>query len=200
MSLPNGRYYILYDADREARHVFRTKAEDLSLLPKRIFALPRGVHGRSWNLENKGGGVVDLEANGAPTGVTPRSPADGPYAFLITELARTIGWRIEKAEGEDDRGYIITTNDGEFAWTVTGRSAGPSGNVVGLEPKDGSPRQVFLFVKDSNSNSRGGYDEDDDDDYSSPRAIRKTVHREKEHVPQSRFGYKRNGRSRNFCD
>ncbi|EGX49927.1 hypothetical protein AOL_s00076g568 [Orbilia oligospora ATCC 24927] len=199
MSLPNGRYYILYDADREARHVFRAPAEDLSLLPKRIFALPRGVRGHNWKLENKGGGVVDLEADGAPTGVTPRRTDDGPYAFLIIELARTIGWKIEKAEGGDDRGYIITTNDGELAWTVTDRAAGIRGNVIGLEPKDGSPRQVFLFVKDSNS--YGGYDDGDgDDDYFPSRAIRKPAHREKEHVPQSRFGSKRNGRGRNFCD
>ncbi|KAF3215112.1 hypothetical protein TWF192_001554 [Orbilia oligospora] len=195
MSLSNGRYYLLYDFDRGARHVSRAPSEDFSLLPKHIFALPRG-----WKLENRGDGVVDLESGGAPTGVAPQNPDDGPYAFLIPGFPGTIGWRIEKAESEDDRAYTITIKNADFAWTVSDQGAGPRGNRIVLEPKSDSPRQVFLFVKDSNSNGYGGYDEYDDDDYSSSRAIRKPARGEKEHVPQSRFGYKRNGRGRNFCD
>ncbi|KAK6510478.1 hypothetical protein TWF506_009584 [Arthrobotrys conoides] len=196
MSLHNGRYYIYIHpgADRPARSVFRSRSEDLSLLPKRIFALPAGVTGETWELANSSGGSINLTANEALTGVTPQSPDDGPYAFLLVELAHTIGWKIEKVEGADNRRYIITTKDGELAWTLTDHEDYARGIVIGLEPKNGSPRQVFTFVESK------GYAYDDEDYFLSGASRKPAYNKEKEYVPQSRFGYKRNGRGRNFCD
>ncbi|KAK6511793.1 hypothetical protein TWF481_000699 [Arthrobotrys musiformis] len=195
MALESGKYSILYDADGDQRQVFRGAIEDRSFGPKAIYAYHRGRKApQPWELEKTGSRSIDLKALGAPTGVWEDK---GPLAFLLQDQADSYGWKLERARGLDDRRYIITTNNGELAWTVTEGAGNPNGDLIVLRPKDGSARQVFIFVRESGGDDDYLYG---DDEYFPSGASQKHGRERKEQAPQlSRFGYKRRGRGQNFC-
>ncbi|KAK6335178.1 hypothetical protein TWF718_010615 [Orbilia javanica] len=187
MSLGNGKYFILYETNGDVRQVSRGRVEDLSLGPKSIFVLHQGQKANSWTLENKSNGSVSLESALAPSGVYRDNT--GPFAFPLPNLAVSLGWKLEKVNGSDNQQYIITTKDGSLAWTVSDKS-GFNGDYVLLQPKDGSSKQVFTFVKDLN---------DYYENYFVSEASR-NPEREGDRVPQSQFGYRRKGRGQRYCD
>ncbi|KAF3928763.1 hypothetical protein ABW21_db0201530 [Orbilia brochopaga] len=100
MSITEGNYYIV-SSEFGHREVSRAIAEDKSLLPKAIWALPIGAraHG-SWKVKEMGDGEYELVVGGTPTGIDRYGR--GPLAFFIRDMAKETGWHIERVSS----GYI----------------------------------------------------------------------------------------------
>ncbi|KAK6527293.1 hypothetical protein TWF281_010480 [Arthrobotrys megalospora] len=138
MPLEHGLYKIYYGPDG-SREVGRYPIEDLSLLPKQVYALDDGVRSAApWVVEkNSDGNSNTLRALGAKTGTDGR----GGYivALLIEEMGTVGHWVLTERPQHGSHVFTIEDSSSGNAW-------------VGVE-EDGRTRIHVKPLQDSNNPS-----------------------------------------------
>ncbi|KAK7692459.1 hypothetical protein QCA50_004084 [Cerrena zonata] len=138
-TLENGVYAITNNAGN--RHVGRFPIEELTLLPKPLMALPRGVEGPNFMIQRSDKGY-NIKTFGAPTGVWRNSVS----AFLL-EADKSQDWIITAQRQHGENVYTIERPERGVGWVVD-EEEGPKGSQVYVKPlssaKNQSPQSQFL--------------------------------------------------------
>jgi len=138
MSLNNG-IYIIQSKVSNGAHIGRFMIEDLSLLPKRIHALPQGIQAPHLIIHKLDNGKYTIKAGGAPTGVV-----DGRLFALLIDIHPATEWKIESSGGNV---YEISDGAGNY-WTVPSDDGDSRGPHVSVGQKRGDASQFILVQID----------------------------------------------------
>jgi len=149
MSLDTGTYIISIATNDTPQpvQIGRAPIEDLSLLPKAIYALPTGIQANTpWIIQKNDDGSYTLRATHATIGTF--EGRDGLFALLIEEIGTPLTWVFKEQSGYGPNAYSIVTKDGSQKWRV-GDENTHFGKKMTLQSADTSKdsKNVFTVIK-----------------------------------------------------